>query len=71
MILYICKKERKIWFAQSCFDPISDNEGVGEAAFDSPTLPETKIAPENIILEKEIPTGSYHFFGQTVSFQGV
>ena len=25
------------------------------------TLPETKIAPENRVLEKEIPIGNHHF----------
>ena len=61
VILYICKNESKICFAQSCFDPISENEVVGEAAFHSPTLPETNIAPENRCLEKEIPIGNSYF----------
>ena len=38
-----------------------ENEGVGKAVFHTPTLPETKIAPENRLLEKEIPIGSHHF----------
>ena len=32
-------------------------------------LPETNIAPENRPLEKEIPIGNHHFYGQAVSFR--
>ncbi len=28
------------------------------------TLPETNIAPENRLLQKEIPIGNHHFYGQ-------